>query len=460
MKLSWKFFCIAYIIILLSTGIGGFLLVNTAVSRAYDERQQILEVSEIYAIDSFISFSELVTGEIQQPRCDAMARQIKSSLDSVVRNVTVELMDETESAGAVDKRGRKKFNITEYYCIMKIDCAIELGNRYYLITVESDFTDILLYEKEIWNVYRISVLMIAGISGALLFVFTKGFTKPLGRLTSAARSIAHGDYGKTVDCPSQTSEIVTLSDSFNSMSLAIKKSIDDAKSEVEKRETFIADFSHEMKTPLTAIVGYADMLRSYELSEEEQRASANAVFKEGKRLENLSMQMLDLMVLQKEKCQLGSVSLGEVASTFKDTLKFLCEKYGVSLSVKLDDTVVTANKALLLSLLYNLADNAFKASARGDSVEIESEPLSDGIAISVTDHGKGIPKDKLSFITEPFWREDKARSRKEGSVGLGLSICKAIVEQHNSSLEVNSTPNAGTTFSFKLKYGGDKNESN
>ena len=245
---------------------------------------------------------------------------------------------------------------------MKIDCAIEVNNDFYRITVESDFTDILLYEKEIWNVYRISVLMIAGISGVLLFVFSKGFTKPLSRLTSAAKSIADGDYGKTVDCHSETSEIVALSNSFNIMSLAVKNAIDDVKSEVEKRETFIADFSHEMKTPLTAIVGYADMLRSYDLSESEQRVSANAVFKEGKRLENLSMQMLDLMVLKKEKCQLAPVSLREVAEALKDTLKFHCDKYEVALSVNLQDVSVKADKSLLLSLLYNLADNGFKAS--------------------------------------------------------------------------------------------------
>ena len=458
MKLSWKFFCIAYIIILLSTGIGGFWLVNTAVSRAYDERQQISEVSEIYAIDSFISLSELITGEIQQPRCDAMARQIKSSLDSVVKNVSIELLDEAQKTDAVDKRGSKNFNVTEYYCVMKIDCAIELGNNFYLITVESDFTDILLYEKEIWNAYRIAVLLISGISGALLFLFSKRFTKPLSNLTVATEAIANGDYGKTVECNSETDEIVTLSNSFNSMSLAIKQAIDDVKLEVEKRETFIADFSHEMKTPLTAIIGYADMLRSYELDEEEQRASANAVFKEGKRLESLSMQMLDLMVLKREKCQLCFVNLGEVSATLKETLKFHCNKYGVTLSVKLQEVMVKANKALLLSLLYNLADKAFKASSKGKSVVIESRTIKDGVLISVSDHGKGIPEDKLSFITEPFWREDKARSRKEGSVGLGLSICKEIALQHSTTLEVSSTPNVGTTFSFTLKQGGDANE--
>lgn len=458
MKLSWKFFCIAYIIIILSTGVGGFWLVNTAVSRAYDERQRILEVSETYAIDSFISLCELITGEIHQTRCDAMARQIKSSLDSVVESVSIERVDESEKLNIVDKRGTKKFNSTEYYCSMKIDCAIEVNNDFYRITVESDFTDILLYEKEIWNVYRISVLMIAGISGVLLFVFSKGFTKPLSRLTSAAKSIADGDYGKTVDCHSETSEIVALSNSFNIMSLAVKNAIDDVKSEVEKRETFIADFSHEMKTSLTAIVGYADMLRSYDLSESEQRVSANAVFKEGKRLENLSMQMLDLMVLKKEKCQLAPVSLREVAEALKDTLKFHCDKYEVALSVNLQDVSVKADKSLLLSLLYNLADNGFKASKRGSEVKIESKSLNDGVLISVIDRGNGIPKEKLKFITEPFWREDKVRSRKEGSVGLGLSICKEIAKQHSTALQVSSGLDEGTTVSFVLKYGGNKNE--
>ena len=458
MKLSWKFFCISYIIILLSTGIGGFLLVNTAVSRAYDERQRILEVSETYAIDSFVSLSELTTGEIYKFRCDAMSRQIKSALDSAVKSVSIKKVDKSNHSEMVDKRGSKKFSATEYYCTMKIDCAIEINNNYYIVEVESDFTDVLLYEKEIWNVYRISVLLISLVSGVLLFAFSKKFTKPLSTLTRAARSITEGNYGKTVECKSSADEIATLSSSFNTMSVAVKNAIDNVKLEVEKRETFIADFSHEMKTPLTAIIGYADMLRSYELDENELRTSANAVFKEGKRLENLSIQMLDLMVLKREMCQLETVSLEEVASTLRETLRFNRDKYGVKLEINLGDYSVLANKSLLLSLLYNLADNAFKASTTGESVEIESKASEKGVTISVTDYGKGIPEDKLPWISEPFWREDKARSRKEGSIGLGLSICQEIAKQHHTKLNVKSTPCEKTIFSFNLKYGGVWNE--
>ena len=91
-------------------------------------------------------------------------------------------------------------------------------------------------------------------------------------------------------------------------------------------------------------------------------------------------------------------------------------------------------------------------------MKIESKSLNDGVLISVIDRGNGIPKEKLKFITEPFWREDKVRSRKEGSVGLGLSICKEIAKQHSTALQVSSGLDEGTTVSFVLKYGGNKNE--
>ena len=128
--------------------------------------------------------------------------------------------------------------------------------------------------------------------------------------------------------------------------------------------------------------------------------------------------------------------------------------YDVNYSVEFHNEIVSANSVLLLSLLYNLGDNAFKASETGKRVKIYSEVTPDNIQIHIEDEGRGIAKENIKFITEPFYREDKSRSRKLGGAGLGLALCKEIARIHNTELVFNSEKNKGTRVSFILSKGG------
>lgn len=117
-----------------------------------------------------------------------------------------------------------------------------------------------------------------------------------------------------------------------------------------------------MKTPMTAIIGYAQMLRSYDLDKMEKDQAAEAIYNEAKRLEKLSLQLLELYVYQNENVEMERIDLFEVGEQLKATLKYLSEKYDVKFSIDFEKEIVSANSVLFLSLLYNLADNAFKAS--------------------------------------------------------------------------------------------------
>ncbi|MEE0963963.1 MAG: ATP-binding protein, partial [Ruminococcus bromii] len=156
--------------------------------------------------------------------------------------------------------------------------------------------------------------------------------------------------------------------------------------------------------------------------------------------------------------EFDTVSLDSISNQLNSTLKFLSQKYRVLYSVHFDDTSVIANRELLLSLLYNLTDNAFKASDVNQTVTIYSKLNSENVTIYVSDNGKGINKENISLLTEPFYREDKARSRELGGAGLGLSICNKIAELHGTELNFVSEKGKGTTVSFSLKTGGEANE--
>ncbi|MBE6767176.1 MAG: ATP-binding protein, partial [Ruminococcaceae bacterium] len=128
------------------------------------------------------------------------------------------------------------------------------------------------------------------------------------------------------------------------------------------------------------------------------------------------------------------------------------------LNIKPYEATVFANETLLLSLIYNLADNAFKASSAGDTVFIGFTDLGNELLVFIKDTGRGISTENIKLLTEPFFREDKSRSRAQGGAGLGLSLCKEIVRLHGSELYIESQKGAGTTVSFRLKKGGESND--
>ena len=324
---------------------------------------------------------------------------------------------------------------------MESVCKLKIGSNDYYLFVYSDFTDIQNQRVSFWNSYGIVVFCISALSGMVLFALAKKITKPLNKLTKAADRIALGNYGEKVEIRGSDYEINALSESVNSMSSAIEQKI------------------NEMKTPMTAIMGYAQLLRFYELDKSEKDQAANAIYSEAKRLEKLSLQLLELYVYQNENVEMQRLNLFEIGEQLKTTLRFLSEKYKVSYSIDFQIETVSANSVLLLSLLYNLADNAFKASEPKSEIKIYSKSNRSFVEICIEDKGRGIAKEHIKLLTQPFYREDKSRSRKLGGAGLGLSLCKEIARIHGTELIFESEKNKGTKVCFTLRKAGDYNES-
>lgn len=459
MKLSFKFFCLAYIIVLLSTGIGGMFIIKNVTDTLWNTGVDQVNFAANYAADSFMEFSDITYGEMSESKINDITRQIKNTLNVSVDEVNIYTVDNIQADYATLQNGEgisRFFNSGEA-TFMESVCCLDIGTDKYFLSVRSDFTETQNQCKTFWRGYSLVVLAISTISGLFLFALAKRVTKPLNQLTKATDEIALGNFGKTVDIKSSNYEISNLSQSFNSMSCAVQEKIEQIKEETQKRDTFVADFTHELKTPMTAIMGYAQMLNTHDLDENEIKEASESIYSEAKRLENLSHQLLDLYVFQNEGTQLNNTNLLKLGQQLESTLKILSQKYNVPYEVTLDDCVVLANATLLLSLLYNLADNAFKAAA-SDAVKIYSRCEEDSVYIFVEDNGRGIAKENIKMITEPFYREDKSRSRKFGGAGLGLSLCKEIATLHGTKLCFESEKGKGTTVSFALKKGGEYNE--
>lgn len=463
MKLSLKFFCIAYAVVLLSVSVGGVFLVDVAADALWDARAQRVNVAQKYAADSFLSFADVSSGIISARRIPEIVRHIKSVLDGCISTVKVTPLDEAGEDYAALKDGE---GFSRYYrdetgaVLMESVCRLNIGTNVYFVSTYSDFSEVEAYCRRLWNSYGAVALAVAVVGGLLLFWLAARITRPIKQLTCAAQDIASGNYGKTVSVSGDDGEIADLADSFNTMSAEVDSRIRQIQDEVDRRNAFVADFTHEMKTPMTAVMGYAQMLDGYDLDEPERRQAAQAIYSEAKRLERLSLQMLDLVVYRHEDAETQPVALRDIGDQLKATLRFSSEKYGVTCTVELPEETVDANPVLLASLLYNLTDNAFKASPPGAAVRVSGESTPTGVTVRVEDHGRGIAPENLSRITEPFFREDKARSRAMGGAGLGLSLCKEIAAIHGTQLRFDSEQGRGTVVSFDLRKAGDSHDSN
>lgn len=214
----------------------------------------------------------------------------------------------------------------------------------------------------------------------------------------------------------------------------------------DRQSRFVADLTHELKTPLTSMIGYADLLRSAPLDESRRRAAADAIYHESTRLESLSQQLLALQGLQTDGVTLGSVP---VAAVFADVARSLPDA-----ALDCDapaGAAVRADRVLLADLLRNLVLNALHAEPKDGTVHLTCAEAGGQWRLTVRDNGCGIPAGALPHLTEPFYRVDKARARANGGSGVGLALCAEIAAAFGTKLEFESTPGEGTTVAICLQ---------
>ncbi len=318
-----------------------------------------------------------------------------------------------------------------------------LGRNLYLETLE-DVTEVFEERTMGFSVYRRVTLVMLLCSSMIMFFICIWLTKPIRLLTRATCKMAEGDYSYRARQIS-SDELGRLTKDFNRMADELEETFGELKEEIRAREDFIAAFAHELKTPLTAIIGYADLLRSRRLDEEKHFLSANYIYTEGKRLESMSFHLLDIIVTKREVIEPQPV---EAEVLFQYLENMFSGNTQQKLSISYEPGTVYAEINLLKSVLLNLVDNACKASEEGGIVELSGQKQEDGYIFGVKDYGVGIPEEELKKVTEAFYMVDKSRSRSRNGAGLGLALCVEILRLHHSELKIESKVGEGTFIRF------------
>lgn len=322
-------------------------------------------------------------------------------------------------------------------------CRSAIGGRVFYLESAKDITVIYEERDEFYSGYRMVMVSLLILTAVIIFILSHFLSKSIVALSESARKFAKGDYQIRAD-ESGEDEIGMLSRDFNYMADSLAEKMDELTDAVRKQEDFTASFAHELKTPLTSIIGYSDMLRTMELDQEETMEAANYIYSQGKRLESLSFKLLELIVTGRQEYPLRNVQMSELLAEAEHVVTPGLEQQGIRLHVQAGETVIQGEKDLLLSLIFNLVDNARKALPEGGDIWLTAEEQDGTCKLTVEDNGFGMPEEEIHKITEAFYMVDKSRSRKAGGAGLGMTLCSRIVELHGAKWEIHSRVGEGT----------------
>lgn len=330
--------------------------------------------------------------------------------------------------------------------VLLVASVAMIQSQKYTIISAYDVTSVYqLLQEQIDRVKWINVFC-AVVIAVILLIFVHILLFPLQKVNEGMRRIAQGTYDEKVTVKSGD-ELAELAGNMNTMADAIQVNVAALERVAENRKRFIDNLAHEMKTPLTSILGYADLLRIREnVSLEEQQEYAGIIVEETKRLRSLSGKLMELITLGNTQMDhLETVLLPDLFQEMEKTLLPVFESRNLTLSCRTENIAVCVDTELFKSMLYNLIDNAMKASGEGRVVELSAEWENGHKTITVQDYGTGIPESEISRITEPFYMVDKTRTRKAGGAGLGLCLCDEIAKLHHAELKIESEQGKGTT---------------
>ncbi|MBO5473747.1 MAG: HAMP domain-containing histidine kinase [Lachnospiraceae bacterium] len=469
MKFSDKILFSTIIIMAIALGASGYFFVNYVfdaslereVGQALDESSILQFAFETAALNVPSKYDVLQDAVVEEIGAKLEAggqggRLLRiSGEDMETLYISDGFAEATDFLSQIDRQTRIYQIIREndrYY--VQTGSMIDALDRVLYLETLSDVTGVFEERTQGFHIYRRMTVLVLLCGSVLMWGIAVWLTKPVRLLKKATQKMAEGDYGYRAECISHD-EMGQLTEDFNRMAGALEENVAQLEDAVRAREDFIGAFSHELKTPLTSIIGYADLLRSRKLDDETHFLSANYIYTEGKRLEAMSFRLLDIVVMKRSSLERTWTKAGE----FFDYLR---QMYGTAeeyrLDIQYEPGQVYGEANLLKSVLLNLVDNACKASEPGSLIEIRGKKKTGGYWFAVKDYGVGICEEECKRITEAFYMVDKSRSRSRNGAGLGLALCAQVLSLHHSGLEIESVPGEGSCFSFLIPDGEEEED--
>lgn len=467
MKLWLKIYLFSLLLLIFTLNITGFLLIQKLHNNLLEK-----EVEKCLSEEK-LTATELRINSIYLKRIDSdTSPGINISISTLIREYTSSINFEDRNNGNVEildsqnkilysdmkfpvsneKEELKNLSVGETkYIIRTLDNKqylyvgnlVSLYNSQIKIYYAKDISSIYIEKMNQYALFLKLNIMICSIFAVFMFFISRLITKPINTLIASTQKISLGQYSERVALKSKD-EFNVLSNHFNLMAQTIEDKINELEMSNIEKETFINNLTHELKTPLTSIIGYANLIRTSKYNEELFFDAADYIYKEGKRLEQMAFKMMDLIYSKTQEIKLTPEKIMRIIYEVEKSLFVKIKDKNIDLIIEGEECILDVDKDLIEMALCNLVDNAIKASENNSKIYLKVSNLNNKTSISIADSGSGMAKEHLDKIWQPFYVVDKARSRKSNGAGIGLSICKKIVEVHNADIKINSELGKGT----------------
>ena len=417
------------------------MIANQYGSEYYTGKLTLLEIKrQLQAINTFIDVEIWLTDVNGKIKCDTE--------DYQKANIVIPDFDPAATGISQYQIGNYHGMFTEDVLSVSAPIAGKFDINGYII-IHSSLASIEATRDKLLNISYITLLVIIFLSLTFLVVFTLFVYKPFKKITKAADAYASGDFKYKFSVPGHD-EIATLAATLQYMAHELDKAND-------YQKKFIANISHDFRSPLTSIKGYLEAMLDGTIPPELQEKYLHIVIHETERLSKLTNDILTLNSYGNKGTYL-EITAFDINSAIKDalnTFEGVCNKRKISfeLTFSAKTQPVLGDIGKIQQVLYNLIDNAVKFSHNNSFIKITVTEQSNKVMISIKDSGIGIPKDSLSKIWDRFYKTDLSRGKDKKGTGLGLSITKEIIQAHNENIDVISTEGVGTEFIFSLPKG-------
>lgn len=314
---------------------------------------------------------------------------------------------------------------------------------YVYVTTSIDSVTVLM--EYVRNLFTFLALIVFIIAAAVSYFIVRKMTRPIKQISTASTRFANGDFSSRVPIQSND-EIGEMTKAFNNMADSLEKSED-------LRRDFIANVSHELRSPMTSITGFVDGILDGTIPKEREEHYLQIVSEEVHRLSRLVSRMLEITVLQSKNVSESSTTFDfcELVGRICESFEKKAEERAISINVEFSEhpVLITANEDSLYQAIYNLIDNALKFSKDDSSIDISVSLRGNSLTFSSKNYGSEIPKNELPYIFDRFHKADRSRSRDKSGLGLGLYIAKTIISQHRGKIKATSADGI-VEFSFTI----------
>lgn len=362
--------------------------------------------------------------------------------------VASETLDRAIDGGFSDYITDDDFGISRF--VVATPVANEQGEVVCIVfAVEDAITGLVPYVAGIARAFSYSMLFALALVFMAIFFIARGITKPLSEMQEVTEHFARGDFEYKANEDYKKRDFKDFAKALNKMAYELK--IED-----EAQKSFIANVSHELKTPMTSIGGFIDGILDGTIPPEEEKKYLSIVSSEVKRLSRMVVSMLNISKIEAGEIELSETKYDVSKQIFETLLSFEKKIDEKNIEIvgfeNMSGVIIEADRDLIQQVIYNLFDNAVKFTPENGKITVEAYSTAESTTVKIRNSGAGVSEEEIARIFERFYKVDKSRSFDTKGVGLGLYIVKTIINMHEGEITASSKQGEYTEFSFEIPF--------